>query len=154
HAVVARLVASGQPEAVVREAVLPEELLHNVRYRLLLEDATVRGAGKEPQPWDDLGAIRGVPPHRTRLREPADDPVQVAIAAAGRDRDGDVFPDDRVEVRLLVAADHLRLEVKEGRYPLGPAERRDEQRVGPEGSFDPEAAIFLGEGVCHPSLVL
>src|SRR5262249_18091652 len=153
HAVLARLVGA-ELEPKIGETVLSEDLLDDVRHRIPLKDAAVRRASEEPRPGDDLGPVLGVLTHRARLRETAHDPVQESLPAAGRDRDGDVLPDDGVEVGADVAPEHLRLEVEEGRDPLGPAERRDEQRVATEGSLDLQPAVFLGEVVCHPSLVL
>src|SRR5262249_39094572 len=149
NAVLARIVGARELEAEVREAVLAEELLQDVGHRFLLEDAAVGGAGEEPEPGDDVRAVVRVIAHRPGLREAADEAVEKPGAASRIDGDGDVLPDDGVEVETLVATEHLRLEVEEGRDPLGPAERRDEQRVGAEGRLDLEPAVRLGEIACH-----
>src|SRR4029453_9488059 len=152
HAVLARLVAAGELEPVVGQAVFREQLLHDVGHGLLLEDAAVGGAREEPRPRDDVGRVARVPAHRPRLHEAADDAVQVTVAGGGGDGDGDVLADDGVEVGVLVAADQLGPEVEEGGDPFGSGERRDEQRVGAEGRCDPEAAVRLREGGCPVAL--
>src|SRR4030095_15095424 len=44
--------------------------------------------------------------------------------------------------------------MKEGRDPLGAGERGDEERVGAEGSLDPEPPVGLTEVVGHASDLL
>src|SRR5262249_52742301 len=134
-AVLARLVGA-ELEPKTGETILAEDLLDDVGDGLPLEDTTVRGAGEKPRPGDDLGPVVSVLAHGARLQEACHAPVREPRAAARRDRDGDALADDGVEVGALVAPEQLRLEVKEGRDALGPAERRDEQRIGTEGSRD------------------
>src|SRR4029453_1327580 len=69
HAVLAWLVAALELEPEVGEAVLPEELLHDLGHRLLLEDAAVGRTGEEPWPGDEVRRVAGVPADRSRLRE-------------------------------------------------------------------------------------
>src|SRR4029450_9786092 len=70
------------------------------------------------------------------------------LAPGGGDGDGDALADDGVEVDTLVATEEPRFEVEEGRHPLGPRERREQQRVGAEGGRDPEPPIRLREAIC------
>ena len=83
-AVLALIIGGGQRELVVLEAATLEDLLDNVRDGLVLEDAAIGNAGKEPEPGHDFHLVVGEADVGTALGKSADKAVEVARAVIGQ----------------------------------------------------------------------
>ena len=84
HAVGPGRVAAGQPilDVHLLAGMLVEDRPHDLGHGLLLEDPAVGGAAQEPEPWPQRGPVARLVALVADEREPADQPVEAALAAA------------------------------------------------------------------------
>ena len=137
-------------ERVVVEAEVAEDGLDDVRGVLVLEDPAVGGAGEEPGPGDDLGAVG---PQLAAVEgpgdEPADEPAEVAgILVEPADAPGDRLADDVLGGDRVVLGGQVELVAEEARERLGAREAQQQEHVGAQGRVHRERAFCLGDR-CH-----
>ena len=107
----------------------------DVRGVLVLEDPAVGGAGEQPRPGDDLGAVG---PQLAAVEgpgdEPADDPAEVAgILVEPADAPGDRLADDVLGGDRVVLGGQVELVAEEPRERLGAREAQQQEDIGAQG---------------------
>ncbi len=148
HAVFPLAVAAAEAVLEVGEPQVAEHLLDDVRHRLVLEDAAVRGAAEQPQPGPQGHLVAGVLAGADGLPAGTDDAVEVALAAVVQlQRQAHGFTQQLVELDRGVLRGQLQVVLEGPSEFLAAFQALQQQDIGAQRAVDLHQALGLGQ--CH-----
>src|SRR5258708_36717088 len=111
----------------------------------MMKDEVVGVARQERQPGIHFGAVVRKAVVFARLDKAADEPVDIAILAAGRkmDRDGYALPDDVGKGYIRVRGQKVEMEGEETRDPFDACQLREQEEVLARRRLDGADLILL-----------
>src|SRR6266436_7157647 len=128
HTVLALGVRPGEPVVEDRHRVVLEDLLDDVRDRLLLEDPAVRRAREEPEPRVHGHPVLEIAPDRLALGEARDVPVEVAVSALhSLQLHGNLLAAELTRLDIVARRQGRELELRGAAQLFAPAQRAEEQ---------------------------
>src|SRR3546814_8886939 len=99
---------------LVREAVLAEDLQDDVASALLLKDPAVGRTAEEPEPGTQCRAVGRETVGDAAIVEPADQPVEMALAILGKlQRNRHVLAEHRLQRNVAITADQVEFRSEE-----------------------------------------
>ena len=138
------IIAGGKRLFVVRASPALKHCLDDLRDCLVLENAAISDAGKEPQPGYYLHLVVSTVWRRAALRKAADEAVNISLLPVGEgNSDGDVLAYDILKVNILFGRQQIQVKTEKPRYALMPGESLQQENVLPERGLNGNQPIFL-----------
>ena len=134
----------------IRETLVPEHLLDDIRDGHLLKDAAVGRAGQKPQPGMHGGGVDAEVAQGARQAEPTDKPVEVPDFVLGQlEANGDILPQEVLELDIRILAEQFEIKLKQAAQRLrgGHAVKQQDIVAQWRENFDRSFCLQLSHGL-------